>query len=155
MPCIPVTMVCGPPNGGKHPYVSQHAGPRDVVIDLDQITPELSGLPVGEAGIEWLPKALAERNRRLRALASDSTHARAWFFVNAPVPAERAQWARMLGAEVVLLVPPLDECIRRIHAEPYREGYTERMIVAAQDWWAQNQNVQSHISDDGFWTVVA
>jgi len=135
---IPCVMVCGPPNGGKHPYVSQHAGPNDVVIDLDQITPELSGLPVWEAGIEWLPKALTERNRRLRALASDTAHARAWFLINAPDQRERALWARMLGATVVLLAPPLDECIRRINAEPYRAGYTERMLDAAQHWWARN-----------------
>ncbi|MCR4297566.1 MAG: HNH endonuclease [Gallionella sp.] len=143
---IPCVMVCGPPNGGKHPYVREHAGHNDVVIDLDQITPELSGLPVWQVGIEWLPKALAERNRRLRALASDYTHVRAWFLINAPDPTERALWAERLGAEVVLLAPPVEECIRRIKAEPYHEGYTERMLDAAQQWWAMNSNVQTHIA---------
>lgn len=155
MPRIQVTMVCGPPNGGKHPYVREHAGPIDVVIDLDQITPELSGLPVWQAGTEWLQRAMAERNRRLRALASDYTHTRAWFLINAPDPAEREQWARMLGAIIILLAPPLGECLRRIHAEPYHEGYTERMLDAAQDWWSVNENVRTHIGSDGFWTVVA
>lgn len=151
---IPCVMVCGPPNGGKHPYVSQHACNNDTVIDMDQITPELSGLPVWASGLEWLNKALTERNKRLRALARDTTHDRAWFLINAPNPRERGLWARMLGAKVAMLAPPLDECIRRIHAEPYHEGYTERMAEAAQDWWSRNATVQAHRDTNGFWIGV-
>ena len=138
---IPVTIVCGPPNGGKHPWVLEHAGVNDVVIELDKIMRDLSGLPVHEAGRKWLDQSLAERNRQLRALATDTKHERAWFIINAPDPKERALWAERLGATIVLLAPPLDECVRRINAEPYHEGYTERMIQAAKDWWAKNANL--------------
>lgn len=152
---IPCFMVCGPPNGGKGPYIRAHAGANDVMIEQDQITRELSGGPVWDAGIEWLPKALAERNRRLRALAHDYTHERAWFRINAPDPVERALWAERLGAIMVLLAPPAAECVRRIKAEPYHAGYTERMLKAAEDWWEQNPDVAAHIDESGFWTVVA
>jgi predicted kinase len=135
---IPCVMVCGPPNGGKHPYVRENAGPRDVVIDLDAITRELTGAEVWDSGAEWLSRTLAERNRRLRELATDTEHDRAWFLINAPDPRERALWAQRLGATVVLLAPPLAECLRRIKAEPYRTGYTERILQAAHDWWAMN-----------------
>jgi HNH endonuclease len=136
---IPCIMVCGPPNGGKHPYVREHAGTNDVVIDLDQIMQDVSGQHPWEFDTDkWLPKALLERNRRLHALSADHKHDKAWFTINAPKPRERALWARRLGAQVVMLTPSLPECIRRIHAEPYHQGYTERMIEAAQDWWSRN-----------------
>jgi hypothetical protein len=152
---IPCIMVCGPPNGGKGPYIKAHAGSNDVTIEQDQIMRELSGGPVWAAGIEWLPKALAERNRRLRALAHDYTHDRAWFRINAPDPDERALWAERLCATVVLLAPPLEECIRRIKAEPYHEGYTERMIKAAEDWWAMNPDIKTSQGEGGFWVELA
>lgn len=136
---IPCVMVCGPPNGGKHPYVRAHAGPNDVVIDMDAIMRKVSGQDAWAFEVAYLPEALTERNRQLYALARDSTHDRAWFTINAPDPRERALWARRLGATVVMLAPPLAECIRRIEAEPYHAGYTERMIEAAKDWWAQNE----------------
>ena len=150
---IPCVMVCGPPNGGTHPYVSQHAGRNDVAIDLDQITHELSGQPVWEAGIEWLPKALAERNKRLRALACDANHANAWFIINAPDPDERRLWTQRLGATAVILAPPLEECIRRIEAEQYSGRYTERMLDAAKHWWEANQDIKATLNQDGFWIV--
>lgn len=134
---IPCVMVCGPPNAGKHPYVVEHAGINDVVIDFDQIIAELSGLPAW-ASSAWLARALVERNKRLRALAHDAQHERAWFLINAADPVERALWAQRLGASIVLLATPLDECIRRIRAEPYRAGHTERLIRAATDWWRQH-----------------
>jgi 5-methylcytosine-specific restriction protein A len=137
---IPCVMVCGPPNGGKHPYVIEHAGVNDVVIDLDKIMVDLSGLPAWESGASWLDRSLAERNRQLRALASDATHERAWFLINAPDPTERALWARRLGATVTILAPSLAECLRRIKAEPYHKGYTERMLKAASQWWAKNNS---------------
>lgn len=134
---IPCVMVCGPPNGGKSTYVLAHAGVNDAVIDLDQIIADLSGLPAWESSL-WLGRALVERNKQLKALAWDAQHARAWFVISAPDPHERALWATRLGASIVLLAPPLAECIRRIKAKPYHAGYTEQMIEAATDWSRQN-----------------
>ena len=94
-----------------------------------------------EAGRKWLDQSLAERNRQLRALATDTKHERAWFIINAPDPKERALWAQRLGAEIKLLAPPLAECVRRIKADPYRAGYTESMIKAADDWWRSNEDI--------------
>ena len=131
---IPVTIVSGAAGSGKSTYLRQHVGPNDVVIDLDAIQQELSGLPEHHTGGKWVALSLDERNRRLRALADDTTHDRAWFVIAAPVPQERAWWAETLGAELVVMRTPLQECIRRIQADPARAGHTDRMIAAARAW---------------------
>jgi 5-methylcytosine-specific restriction protein A len=136
---IPLTIVCGPPGGGKSTWVRNHVGPNDVVIDLDAILQRYSGRAEHDTvGTAWLGPALTERNRRLRALASDTTHERAWFIVSAPNPVERHHWAHMLGATVQLMAPPLEECIRRIRADPARRKHRDRMIAAARKWWQAN-----------------
>lgn len=108
------------------------------MIDYDQIVQEMSGLPEHRTPREWLVPALEERNRRLRLLASDTEHARAWFVVSAPDPFERALWARMLGAKVQLLATPARTCIARINADPSRAGQAARMVAAVRAWWKAN-----------------
>lgn len=135
---IPVTMVCGPPGSGKSTYLREHVRESDLVIDLDQIGQELSGLPEHHTGLQWLAPSLDERNRLLRSLSTERRHARAWFVISAPDPIERKQWTEMLGAVLIELRTPLAECIRRINADPARRGETHRMIQTAKAWWAIN-----------------
>lgn len=135
---IPLTILCGPPGSGKSTYLRQHAGPNDIIIDLDAIMQRVSGMPEHHTSPKWLTPALDERNRQLHALHTDTTHAKAWFIVSAPDPTERRTWARRLGGEVVTLDTPLAECIRRIEADPARRGQTERMIKATRAWWKAN-----------------
>ncbi len=135
---IPVTIVCGPAGAGKSTYVRERAGPNDLVIDLDVIRAQLSGGRLHAANSEWTTPALNERNRILQSLAHDRQHERAWFVVSAPHAEDRALWKRKLGnATVVLLDTPLDECIRRIKADPTREGEHRRMEKLARDWWSK------------------
>ena len=104
---IPIVMVCGPPGSGKTTYVRERAGPGDMVIDLDVIRSQLAGTDVHQAAAEWTAKALDERNRMLKSLASpDQKHERAWFIIAAPDREARETWARKLGAQVVVLSGP-------------------------------------------------
>jgi predicted kinase len=150
---IPLTIVCGPPGAGKSTYLRQHVGPDDIVIDLDQIKQEYSGLP--EHAIthpELLPIALEERNKRLRTLCSDTTHKRAWFVVSAPNPEDRRVWADMLGGRVELIATPLEVCIERIKADPTRVGHKSRMVAAARAWW--DAQVERRFGPDGDLVLV-
>ena len=133
-PRIPVTIVCGPAGSGKSTYVREHAGPDDIIIDLDEIRARVTGLPMHAYAPEATTAALEERNRILASLATDEEHEQAWFLVGAPEQAERDLWARKLKADVVLLDTPLDICIDRILADPARFGQHERMIGYATDW---------------------
>lgn len=134
---IPLTIVCGPPGSGKSTYIRERSLPDDLVIDLDQIMHSISGLPEHHTQDKWLPQALDERNRILRGLASEGQHKRAWFIVSAPRADDRNRWTRMLGAHMVVLDVPANECIRRINADPTRQGQRERMIKAVVSWWRE------------------
>jgi len=135
---IPLTIVCGPPGSGKSTYIRQHSEPTDLVIDLDAIMQRMSGQPEHHTTTAYLKAAMEERNRQLRSLATDTQHTAAWFIVSAPDPAERATWSKRLAGDLVVIDAPLDECIRRIEADPARKGHTERMIKAATEWWRAN-----------------
>jgi len=135
---IPLTILCGPPASGKSSHLREHQGPNDLVIDLDAIMAGLSGRREHQTSKEWLTPALDHRNALLRSLHTDTTHDAAWFIISAPDPLERAQWAKMLKARVIVLDTPLAECARRIKADPTRKGQEGRMLKAAADWWRVN-----------------
>lgn len=138
---IPLTIVCGPPGGGKSTWVRERAGPNDVVIDLDDFMVQASGLPRYSARRWHVAPALELRNAALMALAHDKVHDRAYFIVGAPTQEERKWWQRQLGGELVLVAPPLEECVRRISADPERARNVARMVRAAEEWWqAQHTN---------------
>lgn len=136
---VPVVMVCGPPGSGKSTYVHEHAAANDMVVCLDAIAQRLSGLPEHHTGVQWLGPALDERNRMLRSLEFESGFQKVWFVISVSSLVERQRWADMLGAAVVLMDTPLDECIRRIHTDPAREGHRERMIEGARQWFAASR----------------
>jgi len=136
-PALPVTVVCGPPGGGKTTFAEKNTGHSDVVIDLDDIKAELSGLPWYAAGPEWSKPALIERNRRLAALSCDGEHGAAWFIVAAPTATERRRWRDLLGAaRVVVIETPLDDCIRRLAADRRRDDRAKQFVDLARTWWS-------------------
>lgn len=137
---IPLTIVCGAPGSGKSHHVREHAGPHDIVIDLDAIKAELAGCAIYSAEPRWTGPALEERNRMLRSLAvavqeMDSNHA--WFIVSAPEPAERDWWQRELGGTVHVMDTDEAMCVARINADHRRIGHRERMTARAAEWFAK------------------
>lgn len=134
---IPLTIVCGPSGAGKTTWVRERAGVGDVVLDLDDIMQEVSGLKRYGARRWHLEDALRLRNMRLAALAIDNRHDRAWFIVGAPTAEERLWWSGQLGGVCVLLATPLEECVRRIRLDPERAGGVANMVRAAEKWWSE------------------
>ena len=133
---IPLTIVCGAPGSGKSRYVRQHAGPHDIIIDMDAIKAELSGTSIYSAEPRWTGPALEQRNRMLRSLAtSDAPHA--WFIVSAPEPTEQAWWRRVLNGRVHVMDTDEATCIERINNDHRRIGHRERMIERCRDWFAK------------------
>jgi 5-methylcytosine-specific restriction protein A len=134
---IPVTVVCGAPGSGKNRYVESHAGAGDLIIDVDQIQAELSGLPLHHAGKSWFEPAVRERNRRLASLCTVET-GKAWFICSAPKAWQREHWAKSLSpvAIVVLLVPAAD-CVARMECDRRRPRTTlEELERRANRWWS-------------------
>jgi 5-methylcytosine-specific restriction protein A len=135
---IPVTMVCGPPGAGKSTYVRQHATADDLIIDLDRIIAAIAGVPEHHTtDRRWLPLALEARNDLLRSLSSDTTHKAAWFIVSVPDPAQRDTWARRLGAQVVVLAPPMEVCVAQLMTDHTRTAECAAQGVdACRKWYA-------------------
>lgn len=133
---IPLTIVCGPPGSGKSRYVTEQAGPHDIIIDLDVIKADLAGTAIYSAEPRWTGPALEERNRLLRSLAT-ATAPRAWFIVSAPEPAERDWWQRQLGGTVHVMDADEATCIARINADHRRIGHRDRMTRRVGEWFAK------------------
>lgn len=134
-----LTIVCGPPGSGKTTYVHEHAAVGDIVIDLDAITSELSGMPWYQAGDSWLYPALAERNRRLQQLANE-TGRRAWFIVTAARPGVRQWWRKKLQPkQVVVIETPLAVCVQRLQRDERRQDKWQRYQAVAAKWWIDYQ----------------
>lgn len=149
---IPLTIVFGPPAGGKTTYVQERAGPDDLVIDLDVIRMQVSGLPMYQGRQEWVEPALLRRNALLRSLATDTAHARAWFIVSAPTREERQWWTDQLKpVHAELLAPPLDVCIDRITRDARRSGQHEAFIGLARQWF---ERAASEEAQAGGWSTT-
>ncbi|WP_199556241.1 HNH endonuclease [Sandaracinobacteroides hominis] len=135
---VPVVLVCGPSGAGKSTWARKHAGPADLILDLDDIKQQVSGLPRYATSREVLAKALKARNAILSGLWREQRYDHVFFIVGAPTSAERTWWIGQLGGRVELIATPLDECLRRITADPERTTEVARMIRAAQRWWLKH-----------------
>ena len=131
-----VVLVCGPPGAGKSTYVQAHAGSDDPVIDLDTIAKEYGfrrNRPRDQ--LEFL---LAERNRRLAALAEAEPHRTAWVILTAPSSRLRQWWMDSLAVkpdDLIVLAPPLAELHRRIVADPDRRDVVSEHLAVARKWF--------------------
>lgn len=133
-PSIPVVLVCGPPGSGKSTWVDQQRGQTDTVIDLDIIKARLAGVPIYQAGDEWIMAAMAERNRMLAELP---TIGKAWVILSGAKAADRQAWQEKLGADVVVLEVSPSVCKDRIANDDRRPELVKRQHVEAVDrWWA-------------------
>jgi 5-methylcytosine-specific restriction protein A len=131
-----LTIVCGPPGAGKSFYVRQHIRTRDVLIDLDAIIAEQTGYRERVWSRRLIDAGLAERNRRLAALAEDGAHSGAWFIVTAARGEQRRRWATMLGAvRTIVLLTPRHICIERIKDDPARAKVMGQQLRAVSHWF--------------------
>lgn len=136
-PACVVHMVCGPPGSGKSSHVEAKAHPADTVLDLDCIAAELSGLPIYQAGEDWIGPALRMRNALLAALRVEAARHVAWFIASGAGKGTRAWWADKLGADIVVMPTPADECKRRVRADDRRPAELKaRQIKAIDEWFS-------------------
>lgn len=135
---IPLTIVCGPAGSGKSTYAREHAGPRDLIIDLAEIKSQLSGAPLYMAGTQWTGPALEQRNVMLRSLATDTEHEHAWLIIGAPTAEERAQWVKLLRPiRLHILLVPFVDCADRIKRDERRRHVQRDHIEKARIWWTK------------------
>ena len=112
-----VTLVCGPPCGGKNTYVAEHAQPGDLVVDLDALITALGGNGGHDHPAALLPLAFDARDAVMARLWSGRHEVqRAWVISCAPTRRERAPF-RMRGARVVMVKADRDVLLKRADVE--------------------------------------
>lgn len=156
LPNCRVMFVAGPVGAGKTHYVRQHAGPNDIVIDLDAIAAEY-GLG-RDRSRDSLTALLLERNDRLAALAHEPPHRVAWVEMCAPSRKLRQWWCRMLGVaadDVIVLAPSRDELKRRIMRDPERNAVRGLHMRLVDQWFDRERSdhpgyISPGVGIDGF-----
>lgn len=125
-----ITLVCGPPGGGKSTYVQQQASPDDVIVDYDRL---VGAIHVGPSHREGTSQAVvAARGALLDRARAGTLQAARVFIVSANPNAE-------------LLFPHHD----RVLCDPGRDVAAERCLQAgrpaawlvAVDDWYRNRKV--------------
>jgi hypothetical protein len=141
-----VTLVCGPPCAGKNTWVTEHAQPGDLVVDLDALYQAVNAHPTRDDHDQpapLTPFTLDARDAILhRLLHGDHNLRAAWIIHSAPHPQTRAEWQQR-GARVVMINADQDTLTRRAQAHrptawvdhirdwhrSYRPGHVDQHIT--------------------------
>lgn len=130
-----VVVIAGPPCSGKttraHALADQHGG---LVLDRDEIARTLGSTR------RWMHSKAISRAAELAMRAelvriAGMAEVRAYVVRSAPLAAQRAQLQAQLQAELVLLDPGRDECIRRARADHRPPG----TLPAIHRWYARHE----------------
>ncbi len=125
-----LTLVAGPPCGGKSMYARGHAQPGDLVLDSDSLYEAFGGDRYANSEehrpFVWAAffAVVAEQRKQLDA------GFRLWVVQCAPGRETRDRYREMNGAEVVVLETPIEVCLDRAKDRPPAWGGFIR------DWWS-------------------
>lgn len=131
-----IRVVTGPPCAGKSTHVREHAGPTDVVIDLDTIAHAI-GYPSDQ--IDWSEEkphpsrvaAMIARASLVKATLDGKFDAPVIWVVDAVLSPTAAARYLGRGAVIVPLDPGPDEC----HARATKAGRPEATHAQIDRWY--------------------
>jgi hypothetical protein len=131
MPAI--TVVTGPPCGGKSTYVDEQAKDGDIVIDMDRIALALS--PIGTKSFEYSQSvrtvARAARKAAVRSalgVAQGQRYLGIWIIHTDPSNDDRSVY-RYAGARFVEMSPGKDVCFERLKNRPLVNQQLARELI--------------------------
>jgi predicted kinase len=124
-----LTLVAGPPCGGKNTYIRERAGLSDLVVDYDALAVALQVSGVSHGHVDaHKPLVCEARDAVLERLRLGGHGIRqAWLIASAPKRKDRQRYRQRYGAQVVVVVSPEDVCLRRGMGQRPREwfGYVQ------------------------------
>lgn len=125
-----IRLVCGPPAAGKTTYVTKHAKPEDLVIDLDALRATYGDDATAKAVRKTLEASVQTRNGD------------AWVIRTLANAERRTDAAKRLGAdEVVVLATPADLAKERARKRDPEKDLSEPI----DRWWNDYTVVQSDL----------
>lgn len=128
-----ITVVIGPPAGGKSTWVLERAKPTDVVIDFDRLAVALTGL--GGDPHDHAPAVTgvtrAARTAAIEAALRHSGDTDVYLIHSSPGAQRMAQY-REMGAEIVTIDPGLDVVRERCKTQRPR-----RMFAVIDEWYRE------------------
>jgi 5-methylcytosine-specific restriction protein A len=144
----PLTIIFGPPGGGKSTYARAAMQGHDKLIDVDEIMARLAGTEVHQAPDTFLARALSIRNGELARLANVRVDHRTFFIVSAPTATERDWWrAKLRPCDHVLIMPARSVCIERLRQDHGRGNRKGEYVRACYRWFARfTDSTQDKIS---------
>ena len=124
-----MTVVTGPPAGGKSTHIQENAQPGDVVVDFDALANALGAADPHDAPYDIKSVTFAARDavidRVLKGVSVD-----AWIIHTTPTPERMAQY-KEAGAVFVEVDPGMDVVLAQAAADN-RPEWTEQTI---RDWY--------------------
>lgn len=134
-----LTVVIGPPAGGKSTWVAEHAQPGDIVIDFDRLAVALSG---PDADLHDHPPQLMAVTRAARTAAIEAAVKQAktvdvYLIHSSPGVARMAEY-HALGAQIVTVDPGRDVVRQRCKNER-----PARMFAVIDEWYRQHRGGQT------------
>lgn len=111
-----MTLVAGPPCGGKSTFVRDHAEPGDLIVDWDlllmAITPGGHHMDPGP-----LRPYLAAARDAILARLRTCPWQRAWIINSAPSRTRRESYRTQYGAGSVVVMAPREVCLTRARTQ--------------------------------------
>lgn len=128
---IPVTLVLGPPYGGKTTFVREQAQAKDVVVDLDALMFAITRQEGNEYEVErcLLPFACEARDAIIRRFRLPSDARMGWI-ISTSITDDEIDAHKALGGRVALLVPRRSEVYERAR----RDVRTTTAGEPVKDW---------------------
>lgn len=125
VPGLTVTLIAGPPCGGKSTYLLKHAAPGDLVVDYDALAVALQPAGTSHGHVEAHKYFIWEaRDAVLERLRLGSHGVRnAWVIASAPKRKDRERYRHRYGARVVVVMSPEEVCLRRAMGERPDDWY--------------------------------
>jgi hypothetical protein len=116
-----ITIVTGPPCGGKSTYIKDNARDGDIVIDMDELARALVKGDVNNHDYGDEVRAIARAARKGAAkqalIAGQGNRLGVWIIHTDPPASDRANY-KIAGARIVECSPGLQVCLERLKNRP-------------------------------------
>jgi hypothetical protein len=132
-----IYIVCGPPMAGKSTYVNHYMTTGDLMVDMDRIYQAISYKEEFDKPENLKYNAFAIRNLLIDNIKTRyGDYKSAWIIGGYPNKVEREQLAYRLGAEIVLIEVPQEECIKRLdNCMDFRRSHKHEWKNYIEDWF--------------------